>query len=158
MQSDFNLFIDPTVNIFKFIQNDWKPLKTEDISKNPIKKIVCGKISFTPYMVTGFTPNVDSQTALIAIKTCDRSVAVAKQQGANASKAEEFLEKAWFEYYSCNYARAKEFADKGLETLVVVPPWLIPVSLVTTTIVAIVWFWYYRIKIKVKVKKLTILT
>ena len=144
---------DPTVNIFKFIEDDWKPLKTEDLAKNAIKKIICGKVSATPYMVTGFTPTIDSQTALIAIKICDNLISVAIGQGTDVTKAKEFLEKAWMEYYSCNYAKAKEFADKGLEALVVPPEWLIPVSFVAMAVAAIAWFWYYSVKIKVRVKR-----
>ena len=144
---------DPTVNIFKFIENDWMPLKTEDIAKNSIKKIICGKMSFTPYMVTGFAPTIDSKTALIAIQTCNNTIMSAIEQGIDVTRAKEFLDKAWMEYYSCNYAKAKELADKGLESLVVPPTWLIPVSFVAIAIVAIAWFWYYTVRIKVRVKK-----
>lgn len=144
---------DPTVNIFKFEENDWIPLKTEDIEKDINKKIVCGKLSFTPYMVTGLTSTIDSQTALVAITASNNSITIAREQGIDVSKAEELIQNALFEYYSCNYVKAKQLAEKALESLVIVPPWLIPASFAVIAVVAIAWFWYYTVKIKVKVKR-----
>jgi hypothetical protein len=139
---------DPTVNIFKFIEDDWISLETKDIIINTIKKIICGKVSSTPHMITGFIPTLASQTALIAIKTCNNTIISLMKQGIDVSKAQEFLEKAWEEYYSCKYDKAKELADKGIESLAIPPRWLIPISFVAVVIVAVVWFRYYSVGIK----------
>jgi len=144
---------EPTINIFKFKENDWIPLITGNMIRNTTRKIVCGKIESTPYMIAGFQPIPTSETAFQAISDVNSSIDVAKSQDIDVSEANSLLNKAVYEYYSCNYVKAKAFADQALNSMVkisipeAVRKYFLPISLFTVPIILI---WYYRLMKKLK--------
>jgi len=133
---------EPTINIFKFKQNEWIPLITGNIVRNATKKIICGKIEATPYMITGFQPSPTSETAMLAIKDVNNSIDVAKRQNLNVTEADQLLNQALYEYYSCNYITAKALADQALNSLVKVkiPKWLVYLAFVLIIIIGICYY------------------
>ena len=137
-------FEEPTVNIFKFRQNNWIPLPTGNIIRNTTTKIICGKIESTPYMISGFQPTVTSETAMIAINDVKNTIILARKQNINVTEATVLMNKALYEYYSCNYMTAKTLAEEALASLVglKIPEWILYLGFALIIITVI---WYYKI-------------
>ena len=135
---------EPTINIFKFKNKEWIPLITGNLIRNNTKKVVCGKIESTPYMITGFNPTVTSETAMITINDVNNTIILARKQNINVTEATVLMNKALYEYYSCNYMTAKALADKALDSLVKVKiaEWVLYVAFV---LIMIIGLWYYKI-------------
>ncbi|MHA2338748.1 MAG: right-handed parallel beta-helix repeat-containing protein [Candidatus Hodarchaeales archaeon] len=145
---------DPTVNIFKFDGKDWTPLKTDDIIINREKKIICGNITRTPYMISGFTPDPNSTLALESIERVNRSI-IELEDEKDVSGSRVLLEEALLSYYNCDYIKAKFLADQALSALVGLECyiWVFPCWVILVIIVGGFGVWYYYLKGKVKIEK-----
>lgn len=140
---------DPDVFIFKSEENDWIPLGIENIIIDTNKKVICGNITSTPYMIAGFLPTPLSKTALDAIKNANNSIRQAREQGMNTKFALSLLDQAFSAYYRCDWISAKSLADRAMDSLVVIPASLIFIILILATGI---WYRYYILKKKVAIK------
>ncbi len=144
---------DPTISIFRFIQDDWILFPQDKIIKNSSSKVICGQISSTPYLVSGFQANPDSKAALESINDANNTIELAKRQNLSTGEAESLLSQAVGSYYSCNYITANALANQALNSLVTLPnvPNYIPLAI--GVVAAIGVGWYYWIKVRVRIKK-----
>ena len=135
---------DPTVNIFRFKDNSWVPLITGNVVKNPDKRIICGRVEATPYMITGFQPTPTSSSTMLAIQDLESSLEIAKRQKLNVTEADTLLNQALYEYYNCNYITARALADRALNSLVRVrvPEWLMYLAFILIVAIGV---WYYKL-------------
>ena len=145
---------DPTVNIFKFDGEDWVPLKTDDIIINREKKIICGNITRTPYMISGFTPDPNSTLALESIERVNISI-IELENEKDVLGSKVLLEEALLSYYNCDYIKAKFLADQALSALVGLECyiWVFPCWVILVIIGGGFGVWYYYLKGKVKIEK-----
>ena len=138
------------MSVFKFKDYDWSPLTASDTILNKEKKIICGKISSTPYLVSGFSPTPSSKLALISLIDANNSIYTAKNQGADVTDPLSILDSGWSSYYSCQYSLAKSLADRAKEALVGIPYLLL---FILMGLLAGLWYYYSRVKRKVKIKR-----
>jgi len=145
---------DPTVSIFRFVQENWSLLSEDKIIKNSSNKIICGQVSSTPYLVSGFESNPNSKTALQTIKEANDTIELGKQQNLSTEKAESLLSQAVENYYSCNYITSNSLADQALNSLVVLPniPVYVPIVIGSVVTIATVWYLFLRAKVRIKLK------
>ena len=145
---------DPTVSIFRFIQDDWTLFPQDKIIRNATSKIICGQISSTPYLVAGFQTNPDSKTALQTIQEANNTIQLAERQNISTEKAESLLNQAVNNYYSCNYITANTLANQALNSLVSLPsiPNYLPITIASIAAVGIGWYLYLRRKVRIPLK------
>ncbi len=146
--------LEPTISIYKFFRNDWTELEPKDIFKDTSKKLICGNISSTPYMVAGFSRPPTADIAFEAITSANSSIIAAQEQGIDIYQAQELLTQALEAYYvECNYEDAIELAKKAKELLISIPPTnFFIVFIIILLILTVSWFWYGTIRRKVKVE------
>jgi len=140
---------EPTINIFKFEKGSWISLRREDISVNPTRKIVCGRVESTPYMVTGFQPTTTSKLALSAMIETNISITLAKEKGLIVDYALDLFKQALNAYYVCDYSSAKSLAERAAASILPVPVWLIIVNILAVVILVV---YYFRLKRAVKIE------
>lgn len=148
-----NMVSEPTISLYKFFGGDWKELGTTDIIRYPEKKIICGRISSTPYMVSGFKISPTAELALKSITSANDTILKAKLEGLETTQAEDYFQQSLKNYYNCKYEEAQRLAELARESIgVVIPNIPLFVWIIILIAAAGVLYWYYRLKRKVRVK------
>lgn len=149
-----------TIYVYRAGKQDWIPLSPRDVVLDKEKKIVCGNITSTPYMIAGYTITPTATSAFKDIIDANTSINQARGRGMNTTYPEDVLNQAFVAYYSCKYSLASSLAKAAEEALTSfqvilsgIPQYVwIALALSIWVVISSISLWYYGIKKKVKVK------
>ncbi len=145
--------------VFKF-DKSW--IESQNISRNDRTKIVCGRISSTPYMIAGILSTPTSRQALDTISITNSSIVEAYSLGLNVSSALDPFTQAIEAYNNCQYKDAIDLSQRatgliplGIPTTIEkLAPYINAAIIAAIMIVAAALYYYHELKKRVQPGKL----
>jgi hypothetical protein len=144
-----------TLSVWKLSGGEWQELTPDQVLHDT--SIICGNITKaqTPYMIAGFVPvvGVTPDLALASIKSADTAISRTAATGGDVELAQSLLAEAERAYVGCDYAGAKDLAERAESTVVGLP--VIPIATVAALagVAVVVGLAYVILRRKVRPRK-----
>ncbi|MBU3905349.1 MAG: right-handed parallel beta-helix repeat-containing protein [Nanoarchaeota archaeon] len=96
------------VGVYKFENNKWDVIESKSYDGK-----LCGRVTSTPYMITGYQTSDIERNAMQTIQQIDDEIGVLELEGKDTTAAQEKLDLAIDAYWSCEYSECLQFAGEA---------------------------------------------